>query len=161
MEWLRSWPVRQVGRRVPRALRMRIPKAHERKLHWLLFNYLMKGYDPAAVVQSARNAPDGKAIMLGDLISVPWRDPGITTFRKRVGFSQNLGPAQQTDGMPATWTSLRSHYAPLRLTANAPRVRPLKALRYFRCASQIKQLLDLKPQIQMPRRFGGMSASDP
>ena len=118
MEWFRTWPIRQFGRRVPRALRMRVPKAHDPRLHWLIFNYLMKGYDRAAVVQSARHAPGGKAIMLGDLIAFPWREPGITTMRKRFGFSQNLGPAQQAEGLPAAWTGLCRPAAVFKLTAS-------------------------------------------
>jgi hypothetical protein len=119
MEWLRSWPVRHVDRRVPRAMRMRIPKAHETHLHWLVFNYITKGYDPSAVVQSARHAPGGKAIMLGDLIGFPWRDPGDMTLRKRVGFSQSLGPAVQANGMPAAWTGLRKAGGTFRVTASS------------------------------------------
>jgi len=29
MEWFRTWPVRQLGRRVARAVRMRVPKKHD------------------------------------------------------------------------------------------------------------------------------------
>ncbi len=120
MDWLRSWPIRQFRRRVPRAVRMRVPKKHETKLHWLLFNYLVKGYDPQAIIQSAKHAPGGKAIMLGDLIAFPWRDPGVIALRKRVGFAQSLGPAEQDDGMPAVWTGRRKSGVTFRLTANSP-----------------------------------------
>ena len=108
MEWLRGWPIRHTGRRVPHAVRLRVPKDHDPKLHWLIFNYLTKGYDPAAIVQSGRHAPDGQNIMLGDLIAWPWRDPGVMNMRKRVGYSQCLGPAAQKAGLPARWTGMRT-----------------------------------------------------
>jgi hypothetical protein len=120
MDWLRSLPLRQLGHRVPHAMRMRIPKAHDTNLHWLIFNYVTKSYDPSAVVQSARHAPGGKPIMLGDLITFPWRDPGVMTLRKRVGFSQGLGPAEQADGMPAAWSGLRKPGGTFRMTASSP-----------------------------------------
>jgi hypothetical protein len=44
-----------------------------------------EGHDRSAVVQSARNSPDGRTIYLGDLIAWPWRDPGPVPLKQRVG----------------------------------------------------------------------------
>lgn len=119
MEWLRYWPIRQLGRRVPHGIRMRVPQAHEIRLHWLIFNYLVKGYDPLAVVQSAQRAPGGTPIMLGDLIAFPRRDPGAVTLRKRIGFSRALGPGEQAGGLPASWSAWMRPAAKFRLTAKS------------------------------------------
>jgi hypothetical protein len=115
MAWLRQWPSRQTGRRVKKAIRLRVPKEHDTVLHWLLFNYLAKGYDAKAVVQSARYAPDGKPIMLGDLIAFRWRDPGAMDMRSRIGSSRTLGPQQQDAGIPAPWTGIRRVVRPIRI----------------------------------------------
>jgi len=103
MAWLRNWPVRQFGRRMPKAVRQRVPHQHSAQLHWLLFSYLMKGCDRTTIVQSARNSPDGQPIRLPDLIAHQWRDPGTMNFRKRVGCSQALDRGQQAHGVPARW----------------------------------------------------------
>jgi hypothetical protein len=103
MRWLRDWPVRQFGRRIPSAVRQRVPREHSERLHWLIFNYLMKGCDKNAVVMSSRNAHDGRTIRLPDLVAHHWRDPGIMNFRKRIGCSQALDRGQQERGVPATW----------------------------------------------------------
>ena len=75
--WARGWPERQVGRRTPRAIRVRGPKKETPWLHWLTTSYLMKGYDRSAVVQSARNSPDRLEVLLGDLIAWPCRIPAL------------------------------------------------------------------------------------
>ena len=119
MEWLRSWPVRRTGKRVPGAIRLRVTRKYEPFLHWLLFHYLVKGYDRHAVVQSARYAPYGRPIMLGDLIAFHWRDPGIVNARKRVGFSQSLGPVEQAKGLPYTSTFNRDSPARISITTDS------------------------------------------
>ena len=98
---------------------MRVAKKHDPRLHWLFFNYITKTYDRAAIVQSAKHAAGGQTIWLGDLITFPWRDPGITTTRKRFGFSQSLGPAAQAKGLPAAWTGRRQVGVSLRLFADS------------------------------------------
>jgi hypothetical protein len=60
----------------------------------------MKGYDHSAVVQSARNSPDGREVFLGDLIAWPWRDPGPVALKQRVGASRSLGPDRRAIGVP-------------------------------------------------------------
>ena len=106
MTWLRGWPLRQFGRRMPHAVRQRVPRAHSELLHWLIFGYLLKGCDPKAVVQSARNSPDGLPVMLHELVAHQFRDPGIMTFRKRVGCSQYLDHGHQERGVPASWNGV-------------------------------------------------------
>lgn len=99
--WARGWPERQVGRRTPNAIRVRGPRKKEAPwLHWVTTAYLMKGYDCRAVVQSARNAPDGRTVYLGDLIAWPWRDPGPVPLKRRVGASRSLGPDRRALGVP-------------------------------------------------------------
>jgi len=98
--WARGWPERQVGRRTPNAIRVRGPKKETPWLHWLTTSYLLKGYDCRALVQSARNSPDGRPIYLGDLIAWPWRDPGPVSLKQRVGVSRSLGPDRRALGVP-------------------------------------------------------------
>jgi hypothetical protein len=98
--WARGWPERQVGRRTPRAIRVRGPKKETPWLHWLTTSYLMKGYDRSAIVQSARNSPDGLEVLLGELIAWPWRDPGPVPLKQRVGASRSLGPDRRAIGVP-------------------------------------------------------------
>jgi len=63
-----------------------------------LVTYLLKGYDSQAVVQSAANSPDGKPVMLGDLIPWPYADPGKVRTEQRFKVSHNLGPKQRALG---------------------------------------------------------------
>jgi len=60
----------------------------------------MKDYDRSAVVQSARNSPDGLEVLLGDLIAWPWRDPGPVALKQRVGASRSLRPDRRAIGVP-------------------------------------------------------------
>lgn len=99
--WARSYCMHRTGRKVPGALRVRLPTKPTRWLHWLNTHYLLKGYDPAAVVQAANQSPDGLEVRLGDLIAFPWRDPGPRVFRNRVGVSHALGPGRRKVGVPA------------------------------------------------------------
>jgi hypothetical protein len=98
--WAKGWAARQVGRPTPRALRVRGPQKETPWLHWLTFSYLVKGYDPCAVVQSARHAPDGRAVFLADVIAWPRRDGGAVPLKHRVGVSRSLGPERRALGVP-------------------------------------------------------------
>ena len=99
--WVKGWKDRQVGRPTPRAIRVSVRKKETPWLHWVTTSYLMKGYDRSAVVQAARNSPDGRAVMLGGLIACPWRDPGPVAMKQRVGASRSLGPDRRAIGVPA------------------------------------------------------------
>jgi len=116
--WARAWPERQVGRRAPRAIRVRGPKKEAPSLHWLTTSYLLKGYDPYAIVQSARNAPDGRAVFLADLIAWPWRDGGAVPLKHRVGVSRSLGPERRALGVPGGFDYLLEEPT-FQLTANS------------------------------------------
>lgn len=105
-KWVRNWTERQIGGRVPRAVRVRGPKIETPMLHWLLTGYLLKGFDKAEAVQSARNSPDGQPVFLGDLIPWPWTDPGPVTLKQRVGWSRSLGPECRARGVPASLSYL-------------------------------------------------------
>lgn len=98
--WVLGWAERFAGHKAPYATRVRDAGGRtDQTLHWLNFAYQMKGFDREAVVQSARNAPHGQDVMLGDLVGFDWRDPGVLTC-KRTGVSQALGPAQRKLGFP-------------------------------------------------------------
>ncbi len=127
--WAKGWAARQVGRPTPRALRVRGPQKETPWLHWLTFSYLVKGYDPCAVVQSARHAPDGRAVLLGNLIAWPWRDGGAVPLRHRVGSSRSLGPERRALGVPGGFDylleeptfQLTADSVPMRLVRWPPR----------------------------------------
>ena len=96
--WARGWARGQAGGPAPRAIRVRGPSAETPWLHWLAFNYLLKGYDQDAVVVSGRNAPHGQAVKLGDLVAFPHRDPGNVATLSRAGWSATLGPCHRAAG---------------------------------------------------------------
>ncbi len=102
-KWARDWVTRQVGRPVPRAIRVSAHSVETPWLHWLAFSYLCKGYDRLAVVQSGRDSPDGLDVMLGDLISSPFHEPGHVPLKQRVGTSRSLGPEARAAGVVATY----------------------------------------------------------
>lgn len=93
--------MRHAGGPAPRALRVRGPYKETSWLHWLTLSDLMKGYDRHAIVQSARFAPGGRPILLGDLIASEWKDPGPIAMQQRVGTSRSLGPDRRMSGVPA------------------------------------------------------------
>ena len=95
---------RSAGAR-PGPYRVRGPKKETPWLHWLTTSYLMKGYDRSAVVQSARNSPDGREVFLGDLIAWPWRDPGPVALKQRVGGVAQFGARPPRDRR-AGWVRL-------------------------------------------------------
>lgn len=99
-EWAMGWPGRQFGERIPRSMRVRVHRNEQSWLHWVTFSYLMKGYDPFAVVRSGRNTSDRKSIYLGDLIAAPFRDPGPVKLRNRVGSSASLKATARANGVP-------------------------------------------------------------
>lgn len=98
--WLRIWQEHRFGRDCPRAIRARGPNQRQPWLHWLLVNYLMKGHDPAAIVQSACNAPDGRNIFLSDLVVFAPSNPGHVPLNRRFGVSHSLGPDRRALGAP-------------------------------------------------------------
>lgn len=98
--WAMGWVERRLGSKVKKAVRVRIQKTTQPWLHWVTTSYLMKGYDRTAVVVSARNSPDGKAVYLGDIIAAPWRNPGSVPFRKRTGTSASLKVGARKKGLP-------------------------------------------------------------
>ena len=99
-KWVKGWPERRIGRPVPKAIGVSTRKTETPWLHWLTTSYLMKGYDCSAVVQAARNSPDGREVLLGDLIAYPWHDPGPVDMKHRVGASRSLGPDRRAIGVP-------------------------------------------------------------
>lgn len=109
-KWAREWVTRQVGHPVPRAIRVHGPRVETPWLHWLTFSYLCKGFDKSVVVQSAKDSPDGRDVMLGDLIAFHWHDPGHVPLKQRVGTSRSLGPDARAVGV-ANMSPYREHHA--------------------------------------------------
>lgn len=101
-KWAREWVTRQVGHPVPRAIRVHGPRVETPWLHWLTFSYLCKGFDRFAVVQSGKDSPDGRDVMLGDLIAFAWHDPGHVPLKQRVGTSRSIGPDARATGTANT-----------------------------------------------------------
>jgi hypothetical protein len=97
--WAKGYTARRGGW-VPRAIRVRCGRKESLLTHWIVFHYLMKGYDRTAVMRSARNCNDGRAIMLGDLIARHYRDPGPVALNRRVSISNTLGPKRREFGAP-------------------------------------------------------------
>lgn len=100
-KYLQDWVCRRMDAAVPRFIRVRGPSVETPWVAWMLMNYLMKGYDRQAVVQSAAHSPDGQEVRLGDLIAYSWRDPGVVTMTKRVGTSRTLGVERRAKGCPS------------------------------------------------------------
>jgi len=98
--WVQAWVQRFAGRHVPRAARVTGPKTETNWLHWLNFCYLQKQHDRACVVQSARNASDGRDTLLSDLIPFAWQTSGPVGIEQRVGASRSLGPDRRSVGTP-------------------------------------------------------------
>lgn len=97
--WVKGYTGRR-GKHVPRAIKVRGGREESELGHWIVFQYLVKGYDPNALVCSPRNSPDGLAVRLGDLIAKYHRDPGPVELTRRIGVSNSLGPARRAMGAP-------------------------------------------------------------
>lgn len=74
--WVKAWAVRRYGAHIPRAHRVKFSSSDKPWVHWVIFSYIVKGYDPDVIVVSADHTANDEEIMLGDLIAYPWRDPG-------------------------------------------------------------------------------------
>lgn len=117
--WVQEWVERRIGEHVPNAVRVRGPARKTPWLHWLGFHYQMKGYDPDAVVRYADWSPDGRPVMLGDLIAFPWRDPGPVALHRRCGHADLLGAGQQARGHVLAPSPRRQRYAKKRPAVGA------------------------------------------
>ena len=99
-DWTYDWVERRRKRSVPHSVRVTGGSKPSVLRPWILFSYLLKGYDPRAVVRSERNSPDKRPVYLGDLIAARWRDPGHVGL-KRYGVSHSLGPGSRKEGVPS------------------------------------------------------------
>lgn len=97
--WARAYTDRR-GEHVPRAIKVRGGRKASLMVHWLVFHYLMKGFDRGAVLCAARNSPDGRAILLGDIIARHFHDPGPVSLNRRISISNSLGPKRREFGAP-------------------------------------------------------------
>lgn len=51
-------------------------------MHFVLAHYTVKGFDTGAVVQTASDAPDGRAVLLRDVLAYEYHDPGVVPFAR-------------------------------------------------------------------------------
>ena len=98
-EWSKAWVVRRFGGAVSRAIVTKLAGDEPIVAHWRIVSYCLKGYDRDAVVLGPENAWDGRAVMLGDLIACPWKDPGPVEI-ERTGWSPWLEQVTRTDRRP-------------------------------------------------------------
>jgi hypothetical protein len=122
--WLRRWRERRFGRGCRRAIRPRGPNQQRPWLHWLTVSYLLKGYDPAVVVQSAANSPDGRDVFLGDLVVFNQADPGQVPLNRRYGVSHSLGHDRRALGAPGGMDYILHSKAPVDPFTPRPRGLP-------------------------------------
>jgi hypothetical protein len=106
--WVRGYTERRGGW-VPRAIKVRGGRKESLLGHWINFHYLMKGFDRTAVLCSARNSPDGRPVLLGDIIARHYRDPGPVALNRRVSTSNSLGPKRREFGAPPLRESMLPH----------------------------------------------------
>ncbi len=100
-KWIGGWVERQIGRKAPNSLRVRVRRKETPELHWVTTSYLMKTFDPSIIVQSARSSPDGWPVYLGDLIRTPHHPSGPVEMKQRVGSSRSLSRHYRDIGVPA------------------------------------------------------------
>ena len=98
--YVRDWATRNYERPPGRGVRTR-GMGGDPITVWRVFSYLVKGYDPSAVLVSARNHPSGRALRLGDMIANVWQDPGAVGLSQRVGVSSAISRTQRALGYPA------------------------------------------------------------
>lgn len=78
------------------AFDINMPKNPRMSQQWRLFHYLCKGVDPKAKLVHVNGIDK---VRVSDLIEFAYESPGEVTFRKRCGYSDNLGPnSRQTSG---------------------------------------------------------------
>lgn len=92
--WVERWTREECKRRSVdydrKAWALNRHRKENRHLHYALVHYALKGCDVGAIVQTAENAPDGRDIRLGDLLSFDFVDPGEIAFdRLYLGSSIN------------------------------------------------------------------------
>jgi len=97
--YVRKWTERRFGAVVAGSVRVTGGLVEQPWLTFLRLGYMTKGFERGVLVQSAKYAPDGRDVFLGDLIPFRWRDPGPVSV-KRCGVSQSLGPTQRRTGVP-------------------------------------------------------------
>lgn len=98
-KWAKGYTERRGGW-VPRAIKVRCGRKESLLTHWIVFSYLVKGYERTAVLRSARNCSDRHPIMLGDIIARHYRDPGPVALNRRLSISNSLGPKRREFGVP-------------------------------------------------------------
>lgn len=93
-QWLEGWVRAECMRwgvaYQPQAWRLNRYGKDYALAHFLLASYVVKGFDAGAVVQSATDAPDGRPVLLRDVLAYEYDDPGVVPFpRLYIGASIN------------------------------------------------------------------------
>ncbi len=100
LPYLQDWVIRRLGKPVSGALRTRGTSDLNPITMWQIFSYIVKGYDREVVLISPQNDKHGRGLRLGDIIAVPWQDPGYVPLPHRVGVSPAISAGQRELGYP-------------------------------------------------------------
>lgn len=90
--WVEAWVRAECVRRgvAYQGNAWRLNRSHKEYplTHYMLAHYLVKGCDSDAVAQAAKDAPDGRPLLLRDLLAYEHHDPGVVPFaRLHIGAS--------------------------------------------------------------------------
>lgn len=91
--WIEGWVRAECARRGVAYARKAWQLNRSRKeyplTHWMLAHYLVKGCDSGAIVQAAYDAPDGRPVLLRDVLAYEYHDPGVVPL-ERVHFGVSI-----------------------------------------------------------------------
>lgn len=96
--WAQMWADWHFPDRVARAIRVRGPSQPSIVEHWRAFHYLLKGYDPRAIIPNAAAALPEEPILLADLMAFYSADPGHVSLHPRCASSRSLSQQQRKLG---------------------------------------------------------------
>jgi hypothetical protein len=100
-QWWRTWIRNATGAPKPGAIKVTCRvTTFQRWQHWRAFSYMVKGYDPFAVVLQSPDPALHRDRYLGDLVAYAWKDPGAPAVQKRFGVSDSLGTGAREFGLP-------------------------------------------------------------
>jgi hypothetical protein len=98
-KWARETIARRIGKMVPRLVNVRCGLKQCEVAHWACVTYLLKGFDPKALLFPLLGPWHKEQISLADIMPFHYRSAGDIEGR-RLFISGNLGPARRRIGMP-------------------------------------------------------------
>ncbi|MCA1875925.1 hypothetical protein HW573_11390 [Agrobacterium genomosp. 3] len=147
--YVKKWVERRFGCVAIGSVRITGALVEQPWLTFLRLGYMTKGFERGALVQSAKYAPDGRDVFLGDLIPFRWRDPGPVSV-KRCGVSQSLGPTQRRTGVPG---GLERFYAdPVKLRGDL-KLSGVSAVDLGTACSDLESWMKADRRPAKPKRF--------